>query len=44
MVDPARVNSAFLWLAGSLLGVPGASAVAGRLRRSGTTSADASDQ
>lgn len=31
-VDPALVNESFLWLAGGLLGVPGAAEVVGRIR------------
>jgi hypothetical protein len=34
-VDPSRVNETFIWLAGTLLGVPGASEVLARIR-SGT--------
>lgn len=32
MVDPARVNEAFLWLAAGVLGIPGAAEVVGRIR------------
>lgn len=31
-IDPGKVNSAFLWLAAALLGVPGASEVVARFR------------
>lgn len=46
MVDPAQVNEAFLWLAGALLGVPGAAEVVGRIRTgtAGVASSSASPE
>lgn len=46
MVDPAQVNEAFLWLAGALLGVPGAAEVVGRIRAGtgGSASSSASPE